>query len=513
MLQRVSIGITWLAVVSVALAPPAAAQGMAPPPPAAAPAQSASAPADDASRTFNTQQLDAILAPIALYPDELLAQVLMASTFPLQIVSAQRWLQQPGNKDLKGDALAKALEPQTWDPSVKALIQFPEVLNQMGDKLDWTEQLGYAVAEQQPDVMDSIQRLRKQAQSAGTLTTTEQQRVSMDNGAVVIEPANPQTVYVPAYNPNVVYGTWPYPAYPPVYYPPPAYYPGAALATGLAFATGVAIIAGLSGWAGCGWGNNTININSQRYNQINNNRTQARSNTFRASAGAGTGRPTRPPGGPAGRPARAGQLPANAIGRPSVDVPRGALGGPGGAGRPGGVGGAGGPGGVGGAGRPGGVGGPGGIGGPGGAGGPGGLGGAGRPGGAGGPGGLGGAGGPGGVGGAGRPGGAGGPGGGLGGAGGAGGGLQRPGGGAGAAQRPAGGAGAAQRPAGGISGGGGQRGSGAFGGVSDGNRAGQFGNRGAQSRSVQGSGASRGGGAGAARGGGGGGGGRGGGRR
>jgi hypothetical protein len=184
--------------------------------------------AEAAAREFNVEQLDAMLAPIALYPDELLTQTLMASTYPLQVVAAARWLEKDNNKSLKGDALVKALEKENWDPSVKSLIPFPQVIGMMNENLEWTQQLGYAVATQQAAALDSIQRLRRQAQIAGTLKTTEQQRVVINKEIVVIDPAQPETVYVPVYQPANVYGEWPYPANPPVYIPPPAaYYPPA----------------------------------------------------------------------------------------------------------------------------------------------------------------------------------------------------------------------------------------------------------------------------------------------
>jgi hypothetical protein len=224
---------------------------------------------------FKTEELDQIVAPIALYPDDLLAQVLMASSYPLEIVMADRWLEDPNNSKLKGDQLAAAVETQPWDPSVKSLVPFPQVLQMMSDKLDWTQKLGDAILAQQADVMAAVQRLRQRAQAAGTLKTTEQQVVKTEAQTIVIQPANPQVVYVPAYNPTVVYGTWPYPAYPPYYYPPPAYYPGQALLTGMAFATGAAIVGSLWGWGDCNWGGNNININNNRFNQINANNIRA----------------------------------------------------------------------------------------------------------------------------------------------------------------------------------------------------------------------------------------------
>ena len=173
-------------------------------------AQSAEEP-----KAFKQEELDQILAPIALYPDDLLSQVLMASTYPLEVVQAERWQKQ--NKSLKGDALAQALEKQDWDPSVKSLVNFPDVLTMMSEKLDWTQKLGDAFLEQEKGVMDTVQKLRQKADEAGNLKTTSEQKVIVEKETktIVIEPANPQTVYVPTYNPTVVYGAWWYPAYPP----------------------------------------------------------------------------------------------------------------------------------------------------------------------------------------------------------------------------------------------------------------------------------------------------------
>ena len=172
-------------------------------------------------KTFKQEELDQMIAPIALYPDSLLTQILMASTYPLEVVQADRWAKQ--NKDMKGDALAKALEAQPWDPSVKSLVNFPQVLAMMSEKLDWTQKLGDAFLAQQKDVMGTVQKLRAKAQAAGNLKTTKEQVVKVEKEVIIIEPANPQVVYVPTYNPTVVYGAWPYPAYPPTPYYPPGY--------------------------------------------------------------------------------------------------------------------------------------------------------------------------------------------------------------------------------------------------------------------------------------------------
>src|SRR5215472_12069466 len=189
-------------------------QGAAPAPatpPAANPPAATAPAAAPAAPVFKPEELDQLLAPIALYPDDLLAQVLMAATYPLEIVQADRWVKDPKNAKLKGEQLASALENQPWDPSVKSLVPFPQVLDMMSQQLDWTQKLGDAFLAQQKDVMDTVQRLRRKAQAAETLKTNEQQVVKTEPASqtIVIQPANPQVVYVPAYNPTVVYGTWP----------------------------------------------------------------------------------------------------------------------------------------------------------------------------------------------------------------------------------------------------------------------------------------------------------------
>ena len=177
--------------------------------------------AESGGQGFKPEEIDALVAPIALYPDSLLSQIFMASTYPLEIVEASRWAKQ--NKNLKGDALAQALEKQDWDPSVRSLVNFPDVLSNMSEKLDWTQKLGDAFLSQQKEVMDAVQRLRAKAEAAGNLKTTEQQKVIVEEKVIKIEPASPQVVYVPTYNPTVVYGAWPYPAYPPYPWYPPGY--------------------------------------------------------------------------------------------------------------------------------------------------------------------------------------------------------------------------------------------------------------------------------------------------
>ena len=224
-------------------------------------------------QSLDAGQLDQLVAPIALYPDPLLAQVLMASTYPLEIVQADRWAK--ANKSLKGDALTAALDKQDWDASVKQLVSTPTVLAMMNDKLDWTQALGDAVLAQQADVMDAIQRLRAKAQANGKLETTKQQKVTVtqDQGSPVIEiePASPEVVYVPYYDPGVVYGAWPYPAYPPYYFPPPAgWVVGGAIATGLAWGAAYAI--GHEIWDDFDWHHGNIDVDIDRNVNIDANR-------------------------------------------------------------------------------------------------------------------------------------------------------------------------------------------------------------------------------------------------
>ena len=219
---------------------------------------------EGAKPLFSRGELEQILAPIALYPDPLLTQVLMASTYPLEIVQADRWAKQ--NKDMKGDALAKALEAQPWDPSVKSLVNFPQVLTMMSEKLDWTQKLGDAFLAQQKNVMGNIQQLRAKAQAAGNLKTTKEQVVTVEKEVIIIEPASPQVIYVPAYNPTVVYGAWAYPAYPPYPVYPPGYVAGAA------FVTGVAVGAAWGyAWGHSDWHGGDVDVDVNRNRNVNNN--------------------------------------------------------------------------------------------------------------------------------------------------------------------------------------------------------------------------------------------------
>jgi hypothetical protein len=235
----------------------------------AAPAAAAPAPAAGEDRPIPPDQLDALVAPIALYPDPLLAQTLVASTYPLEIIQLQQWMAK--HKDLKDKALADAVAKEPWDPSIQSMAAFPDVVKRLGDDVQWTTDLGNAFLEQQADVMDAVQRMRTKAKNNGALESNEQQKVEaqVDGGktVIVVQPANPEVIYVPSYAPTVVYGPPIYP-YPPIYYPPPPP-PGSAF---VAFSFGVMMGAAFWGGSccGCGWGHSSVNINvHNNFNQIN----------------------------------------------------------------------------------------------------------------------------------------------------------------------------------------------------------------------------------------------------
>jgi hypothetical protein len=215
---------------------------------------------------FSEGQLEQLVAPIALYPDSLVAQILMASTYPLEIVLAARWLEK--NPKLEGDALREALKDQDWDTNVKTLCGFRDVIARMNENLDWTQDLGDAFLAQRSELMDAVQRMRGKAYDAGNLKTTEQQVVTRQpDKIIVIEPANPEVVYVPTYSPTVVYAGWSYPYwyYPSFYYPPPYGYGM------MAFTAGVFWGAWLGGGCGWGWGHGDVDIDIDRNTNIDRN--------------------------------------------------------------------------------------------------------------------------------------------------------------------------------------------------------------------------------------------------
>jgi len=225
-------------------------------------------PAAEGAR-IPSDQLDSLVAPIALYPDPLLAQTLAASTYPLELLQLHQWLAK--NPGLKDQALADAVAKQPWDPSVQAMAALPDVVKWLVDDIQWTTDLGNAFLAQQGDVMDAVQRMRRKAEDTGNLKSTPQQTVQTQTiesrEVIVIEQADPQVVYVPSYNPVTVYGPPVYP-YPPIYYPPVGYYAaGAAISFGVGVAMGAAWGGGW-GW-GAGWGHNDITINNN--NNFNRN--------------------------------------------------------------------------------------------------------------------------------------------------------------------------------------------------------------------------------------------------
>ena len=308
----------------------------------------------EAAPKLPSGELDSLVAPIALYSDQLLAQTLAASTYPLELIQLQQWMDR--NKNLKDKALADAVAKQPWDPSVQGMVAFPDVLQRMVGNVQWTTDLGNAFLAQQTDVMDAVQRMRAKAQGTGNLKTSSQQTVetqtvSSGKQVIAIEPANPDVVYVPSYDPTVVYGAPPpeYPYYPYTY---PGYVPGTALMWGTGIALGAAAWGAWGGnWGNCDWNGGDVNINNN--NNFNRNYNK---NVNRGQAGQGNKwqhnaqhRGNAPYGDRNTANKFGGRGPGGA----------GGAGGVGGVGRPGGAGGAGG---VGGVGRPGGAGGVGGAG-------------------------------------------------------------------------------------------------------------------------------------------------------
>jgi len=252
----------------------------------AMPAPQSEAQSSEAAARIPPDQLDSLVAPIALYPDPLLAQTLAAATYPLEIIQLQQWLAQ--NKNLKDQALVDAVKKQDWDPSVQAMAAVPDAVKLLASDIKWTTDLGNAFLAQQSDVMDAVQRMRKKAKDTGNLKSSEQQKVETkvieNKQVIVVEQASPQVVYVPSYNPTVVYGAPAYP-YPPVTYPPPGYY-----AAGMAISFGIGVAMGAAwggGWGwGCGWGHNDVNVNVN--NNFNRNTNISNSGNRVAARGGNT---------------------------------------------------------------------------------------------------------------------------------------------------------------------------------------------------------------------------------
>ncbi len=246
--------------VFLALTFEASGQYEAPPAPSSPAALQAQTPP-----AFSQQELDQMLAPIALYPDPLLSQILMAATYPLEVVEAARWTR--ANPNLRGDDAVKAVEQRDWDPSVKSLVAFPQILQMMDEKLDWTERLGDAFLAQESQVMDTIQGLRQKAYAAGNLASNDQIQVQQEGQTIVVQPANPDVVYVPYYDPTVVYGPWWWDDYPPIFWAP---WPGYYYQTGFAWGIGITITTGFF-FGDCDWHHhrvNVVHVNNFYYNRI-----------------------------------------------------------------------------------------------------------------------------------------------------------------------------------------------------------------------------------------------------
>jgi len=225
--------------------------------------------------TTSEAELDQIMAPIALYPDSLLAQILMATTYPNDVTEAIKWSKD--NPKQEGDAAVKMVQEKKWDPSVMSLVAFPQVLDMMSKQPDWVKKVGDTFLADSEKVMDSVQKLRKKAQEEGNLKSSDEQKVVVEEKStetiIIIEPTDPKVVYVPVYNTTVVYGTWWWPHYTPWYYYPPAYVYRPMMPI-VGFAVGVGITYAL--WGNCRWGHGhgNVNINVNKFNNINIDRNK-----------------------------------------------------------------------------------------------------------------------------------------------------------------------------------------------------------------------------------------------
>jgi hypothetical protein len=207
---------------------------------------------------FSQQELDQMLAPIALYPDALLSQILMAATYPLEVVQAARWSR--ANINLNGEQAVNAVAQNNWDPSIKSLVAFPQIIQMMDERLDWTERLGDAFLSQETQVMDTIQNLRQRAYAAGNLKSSDRIYVEPQGQNIVVAPANPEVIYVPYYYPTMIYGPWWWPAYPPVYWGPwPGYYVGPVITVGFFYGFGVPVSPHFF-FGACDWHARRVNV-------------------------------------------------------------------------------------------------------------------------------------------------------------------------------------------------------------------------------------------------------------
>jgi hypothetical protein len=265
--------------------PPAAAASANPPAAAAPPAQ-AQEPPPPTNPGLTEAELGQLLAPIALYPDQLLSQILMGSTYPVEIVAAARWVEAPAHRGLRGEALAYALRNKHWNPSVMALVPFPRVLELMSGQIEWTQKLGVAFVAQQAEIMNAVQRLRQQAIASGNFKSGPQCQcvVEEKEGFVTVAPANPAVVYCPVYDSAVIYGRWLYPAHPPYLFPLPV---GFAFAPGYFIGYGVGVkiayYGPLWGWGSVNWGGRSIIVDPVRYGAISGGHARFASGTYVAA--------------------------------------------------------------------------------------------------------------------------------------------------------------------------------------------------------------------------------------
>src|SRR5712691_5827251 len=237
-------------------------------PPTRSQATAALNPANPAVAHYTRLQIDQLTAPIALYPDQLLSQVLMAATYPQQLVEAAQWLKEPNNAALKGEALVAALQPLPWDPSVKALVAFPQIIAMMNDHIEWTQALGVAFATQQAETMARVQTLRHLAMKSGRLAKLRHLAVRQEGPSIVIVPDEPDRVFVPVYNPTVVYGEWPDQGYPPVFIPPPPEFVAETIEPGIEVSVGFGVVPVLWGWSRPDWRANRITIDTVEFRRI-----------------------------------------------------------------------------------------------------------------------------------------------------------------------------------------------------------------------------------------------------
>ncbi len=257
-------------VIALAQAPPTRSQATA----------ALNQPANPAAR-YTRQQIDQLVAPIALYPDQLLAQLLMAATYPQQIDEAAQWLKDPSHAELKSDALVDALQPVSWDPGVKALVAFPQIIAMMSEHIEWTQALGVAFATQQAEVMARVQALRQLAMKSGKLKQVRHLVVRQEGPAIVIVPAEPERVYVPVYNPTAVYGAWAERDYPPVFVPPPHGFVAETIEPGFEVSAGYAVVGPLWGWSRPDWRASRIIVNTTEYARLSRDARLGPNNSWR----------------------------------------------------------------------------------------------------------------------------------------------------------------------------------------------------------------------------------------